>query len=781
MIRPKQKISTSEKLKDNWISENAYYWDSVCKDAIDELEANILYRAANGELIEESYTHALNPLNSENKNHTRFPAKIKNIDIINAIVMMLMGEKRRRGLNFTAVARNSNIDSVRKEMRDQAYEQMMQAEFINSFVAFAQEQGMEIDMEQIQAMSAEDIEKKVNSMPDKVAIQAQEVINYIIDYNKSFEVFMEGWFHFIVTARAFTYRDVYRDEVIHECVPPLEMKFYGYSGLTALEEAEAHVRRKRMSVNQIIDKFQGLKGFTKDVESELEAKLGYSYDSHTEIKHNSQIDPGRSAFTQMWNKLFGTDGYIYSDEDGIEVKHIVWSSMVKIGLLTTQNIFGEIIQEEVDEDYIPDEDEIIDWVWVEQKWQCYMIDDKHIVGGEPVLNCTGDYYSPKAKKSLYNGRILGMKHTSPTSIVKKGLDYQIKFNLIHYYVENLIAKNLDSISVVPLSLINSEEGLGIEGAMYYARALGFLFVDDTSKQALTALNGIKTLNSNLGQSLQGYFGLINLIKQEWEDSIGVTAPRKGQMNASDGKAVTENAIFRSSIMTEEYFAQYESMQECDLNFLLECSKYAFSEGKKATYISSDNRPAILNVDGEMLNYHDFLVRISSSGKDMDKLAQVQTLAQAFAQNADGRFTPALKAIQGDNISQIVQVMEELEVEIQASIEASKQADRDSQERVAENNRMAVEAQIEFNKYKVDQDNATKLEIARINAEQKAMSEFLNPENAEADAQAVIQNSMNREVQMQQIRTDEIKNIRDNETKKYVADKSLQVAKENKGM
>lgn len=781
MIRPKQKISTKEKFKDNWIERNAYYWDAVCKWAIDETEADVLYSAAAGELIEEAYTHVTNPFNTKEEDFKRFPAKLRNIDIINSIVVMLMGEKRKRGLDFTVVATNSNIDEIKNQLRLLAYNQSAQSEFVNSFIMYSQEAGMEIDMEMVQQRAIEEIEEDIDSMPDRVAIQGQEIIEYIMDYNKSFEVFMQGWYHFIVTGKAFTYRDVYRDEVIHEPVPPREMKFYGFSEVSNLEDAEAHVRVKKMSINQVIDRFQGIEGFTKDVENELTAKLGYTGESWTEIRHNSSIDPGNVAFTQMWRQVRGKQAYMYSDEDGIEVKHVVWSSLVKIGLLTSFNIFGEIVQEEVDEDYVPLEGETIEWVWVEQKWHCYLIDDKHVVGGEPILNCTGSYYSPKAKKSIYNGKILGTKHANTKSIVGKGIDYQAKYNTVHYYIERLVAKNLDSISVVPISLLEGDKGLGIDGAMYYASALGFLFVDDSNKNALQALNGLKTLNSNLGQSLQAYYNLLTLIKGEWEESIGVTAPRKGQMNASDGKAVTENAIFRSSIMTEEYFAQYEEMQERDLNFCLESSKYAFSEGKKSTYITRNMEASILNVDGEMLNYHDFLVRVSSSGKDMDKLAQTQALAQAFAQNANGKFTPALKAIQGNNISEIIEVMEKLETEIQRDIEAQQQAERDSQERIAQMNLEAEQTRSQLEIYKTDANNATKLEIAQMQTEQRALSEFYNPENTESDASRVLDNSANRQVQMEKIRADERKSIRDSEAKKYQADKSLQVAKENKSM
>lgn len=780
MIRPKQKLPFSKKNAE-FIEQNAFYWDAVCKNVIDDNVADLLYGAANGELDEDQYTYVTNPLNTECDKHKRFPSKMRNMDIINPIVTMLMGEKRRRGINFTTIARNSDIDNIRKQAKEKLVDENLVKMFVGFYASEAEKAGQEVDLEQMVIKSEEEIDKQVNSIPDRVAIMGQESIDYIIDYNNSFRVFLECWYHFIVTGCAFTYRDIYRDEVIHKSVPPREMKIYAYSDVNALEEAEAQVRVLKMSINQVIDKFQDIKGYTQEIEDELSARLGYTTEAASEIRHLSDVDPGQVAFTNAWRKARNTENDIYSDEDGIEVKHIVWTSLVKIGLLTTSNIFGETITEEVDEDFIPLEGEEIEWKWVEQKWHCYLLDNKHVVGGEPLLNCQGNFYSPKAKRSVYNGKILGFKHTSPRSLVARGIDYQIKYNIVHYYIERLMAKNMDNLVVVPMSLLPEKEGLDMEASMYYAYAMGFLFVDDSNPKSANALNGLKSLNLNLGQVLTQYYSILESLKAEWEVSVGTSPQRKGQMNASDGKAVTENALFRSSIMTEEYFAELEELQEDDLNALLEYSKYAFSEGKKAMYITRDLKAALLDVDGTLINYGDYLVRISSSAKDLDELNQAKGLAQAFAQNAQGRFTPALKAIKGNNISQLIETLEVLENDIQKEQEAIRQADRESAERIAENARLTAEAQVQIKRYEIDENNATKIEIKRMDVEQKTLSEFYNPENAEGDSRQVIENSMNRTIELEKIKADERKSQRDADAKKYQADKQFQIAKENKSM
>src|SRR5690606_38226879 len=209
-----------------------------------------------------------------------------------------------------------------------------------------------------------------------------------------------------------------------------------------LEDAEAHVHKVWLPINEAIDKFQDIRGFKK-ILPELEYKLGItSEEDAKEIQHFSEVAPPRSSsFDHLVKTLFNSgDDELYSDRYGIPVEHVVWDSMVKVGRVTALNIFGEIFTMEVDEDYIPIAGEEVEWVWAKQKWHCYVIDDNHVIGGEPLPYTAGTFDAPFATKSPYNGKILNMRHVNPKSIVEKGIPYQIKANILHFHIEKIIAK-----------------------------------------------------------------------------------------------------------------------------------------------------------------------------------------------------------------------------------------------------------------------------------------------------------------------------------------------------
>lgn len=793
MLRPKQRLSTTAKMQGDWIANSAKYYSDVCIPAIDERFADMLYRAANGDMDDSDYLYVLNPLNSDKEKHKKFPSKMRNMDIISNELMMMMGEKRRRGLNFTVVARNSDMESIKKDFENSLLEKRMMQMFQNEYIMQAQAEGQEVDMEQVEVMTMEQIKKKVQGVQDKVAIMGQNALDYMRDYNELDSKFVENFFHFIVTARAFSYRSVVKDEVVFDTVSPKEIRYLAHSRLRFLEDAEAISRLVRMPLNEVIDKFQGVKGFDENIIRILESKLGYETDQPVEKRNGiSEIDiPENTGFSEMWKKVrHGGDSTIYSDEMGVSVEHVTWTSEVRVGLFKGKTILGEPIEEEVDEDfeknYTLAENETIDWLWVPQEWEAYIIDDKHVVGGRAIPYSQGTYKKPTSAKKPYNGKLFNMKHVNPSSVVYKGINYQIKYNTIHYYIEKIIAKNLDKIVVMPLSLIPEKEGLDMEASMYYASALGFLWVDDSNKNFSNAINGIKVLNAELSTSLGQLWQYLKIIKEEWMELIGSTPQRKGQMNASDGKGVTENAMFRSSIMTEEYYSQIEEMQSRDMQQMMELSKTAFSEGKKATFINSDLKALLLNIDADAYCYSDYLVKVSMSGKDMQELELARQQAQALAQNAEGQFSRVLKLIRGNNISKILEEMENMEEEIQARVEQQQQAVQAHEQAIEDKKLKVSENALAGVMYAADKRSETAEEVARITAESKLYMDYYNETGGSSEVAALEGNIIKREdnqnktaVDREKINNDEKKSIRETEAKKYVADQALKVAKENK--
>src|SRR5690606_17556560 len=101
--------------------------------------------------------------------------------------------------------------------------------------------------------------------------------------------------------------------------------------------------------------------------------------------------------------------------------------------------------------------------------------------------------------------------------------------------------------------------------------------------------------------------------------------------------------------------------------------------------------------------------------------------------------------------------------------------------IEEQRRATKEAELALEKYKIDQDNSTKLRIKEMDSQIKLVSEFYNPEGGNADLVKFNEIQAKRDMEMKKIQADQEKALLDAQTKKYVADKQLQVARENKSM
>ena len=237
---------------------------------------------------------------------------------------------------------------------------------------------------------------------------------------------------------------------------------------------------------------------------------------------------------------------------------------------------------------------------------------------------------------------------------------------------------------------------------------------------------------SLGQYIASQFQLLQAIKQEWEELIGVSRQRKGQVQASDGIGATERAVFQSSVVTEEMFRRFDKLIEREFNGLLDVSKVAWKDGLKTQYITSDFREAILDIDPGMYQEAEFGVFVKNNSIEADKLRALKQLTLSFAQNGSSPVTIA-EILEGNNFSKIKEKLAEVDAKekqeaaqmAQQAQLADKQADRDF---TAQQNQLDRDSKMDIEEMKiaskvVDQDmndnginDAVDLERVRLERE-----------------------------------------------------------------
>jgi len=697
--KPKQRISSSQK-NDEWYKICADYYRDSCVQAIDPAEAAKLYNLANGILDETQYLYVTNPLGTKRPDLMGYPARLMNYDIISPNINLLMGEKTRRNFPPIVYATNSNIHSIRLDEERKKLTQLLQQEFVNYTLAM----GIPMEQEEIQT-NLQRIQQEVKNIPDQIAIDGQNTLEYIMNYTDLPRHFRKGFYDWLVTAMVFSYKDVYKGKTYYETIAADKFYYLCSPAFDFVQDGEACRAVHRFSTGAIYDRFEDDKDFKssgladfleRSVDNgSVDSKNGYYYS-----KTDTDI---RTATGELYQNIFGKNPDDYSTLD-YEVEHIQWRGSIKVGKLLVEDIFGEVTEIEVSEDFKALDSDNIEWTWKDQLYEIYVIADTYYLGGRPVPIQSGEKC-----KLLYNGRNYFSRFTKAKSLVKKGEAYQKSVNIVKYRGEQTLAKNLDKIILFPLGLIPKKEGWDEDKLMYYVRAFSFLFFDDTRPNAAQMINALKDLDMSMLQHIVQTYQIVQQIKQEWNETCGINNQRKGETGVSAGKGVTELAVASSTVMSEELFIEFEEFEQKEYTGMLELGKYAHNEGIQAHFIKSDGSRAFLNIhDPDSFLYSDFGIFVRNGAKELQKLETLRAQVQAFAQN--GASPKGIsQIIEAENFAALHGIMDDID----AKMDAIRQQELQSQQEIQASQERISQTELNYKYYDSDLDSATAIQVALI--------------------------------------------------------------------
>lgn len=667
-VLPKQKVSKAEKT-DDWYKENAkwirersnFYSD-------DRWEMVKLYQAAMGILDPKEYKYVLNPYNTPEQNMRKYPAQIRNYDIITPIVALYVGEKAERPFNHQVISVNSEAPNDFTEGLNQAVEAAMAQQIVNNLNQNGIQTG--VDSQQVPEIP-QVVEKYKESYRDKRAKFGQEALDYLkYDLNLK-DKYQEAIYDWVTVGRTYSYKDVYKNDVIHEIVPPLEI-WHGTSQTGFVEDANWAMRKTRYNLSDCIDRFH--EQLSKKNED------GQSLIDILETKFRNGNDVVSTTFNQTPNvdkisTSASTSSFL--DNDGlIDVFHCVWKSFRKFGILTYKDEFGIEQELEVNEDYKKDTskgDISLEWFWESEGHETYIIGEDIFLYMRPFQVQRNQLSNHSEIKLPYNGRLGYSERNRLQSVVKQLIPYQVLYNIYHYRSELTLARNKDKLMLMPKGLL--PDGWDTDKFLYFAEATGIAFFDETKPNAASVLNAIRGIDMGLGNYVSQMRELLAGIKAEAWDSIGMNRQKFGDIKASDGKGNTDQAVLRSSIITAEMFRRFQRFEESDSQGLLDYSKFAWIKGKKGMYITSNGQKAILDVDSEQHLESDYGVFAVDSAEEAAKLQQAKQYAFGWAQKGATPASTVLEVLASNNMSQLqefVKKAEQIEKDYQAQIQQSEQ-------------------------------------------------------------------------------------------------------------
>lgn len=751
MILPIQKLSQKEKEKrdtktgKNNIEETIDYYISCASWTTQTDEIVSLYRAVEGHIDEERYKGIQNPYGKQKDNNSpsTFNAVLKNYNILKGIANLLVGEFGRRSHEYVVSSLAPSDEMSFKDGLNVIIRNYYTQQVANTLI----EMGMELGQQSRELPPLEDYVAKFKKKFDEQRIlSGQDILDYIVAACDLDSKYIDLYWDWIIAGRFFTYKKVNHDDVYFESVPVHEMYVPMETHSRFIEDYSFAVRRQILPMFKVVDLFRGR--IPDDLIDQMETGIVNNFGTaFSDVKLT-----GRNGFIQL-PTMYTTGSsqapfqIINNSAQGIELYHVVYKTFRDYQVLTYLDAFGLEQQMEVGGDYQLNKaqgDISLKKEWENILYEGYRCMDIYI-DCKPLLENRADLSQEGLQKLPYNGTIMRSVDGSVNSIIKDGLDYQYGVNTIHFQLQKLINKNKDKLVVMPYGMVPRKKGIDTKQQMYHADATSILWVDETSPNAAIAAQMIKVLDMSLGPYIKECIDLIRYFKSEYWESIGMNAQRYADVGQNAGKAVTEQAIVRSAIITYDLTRQFDKVIEKDYQGLLDISKLAFIKGKKARYVRTDGSLAFLEMNQDDAVHHteaSYNVFVKDASIMSEGIQAMRSQALSMIQNG-GDHKVLGELWKTNNITRLTDIINKLD-------DNKKQYDQMVAQQAADNQmalQEAVNANDEENRkikyYEIDKEYDKAIDVANIKLEGTEATPTQNKE-ANSTEQALAQHKINKD-------------------------------------
>ena len=658
---PVQRCSAAEKAKPSWYANSIDYVIAAGIGANDRNDTDLKLSILRGDIPNEFYKKTINPYNASKEKYTRFPATMRNFDIMSDIIRRYVSEYYKGIHEFTVGANNPEVVLEKNAKLKQEVSRLCEQAFMEEFQRNLQQlvQDAEANGQPAESVNPQDampdmdafVENFNKNYVDDRSKQGQDVLDYIRSATKDTILYLSAMFNWCALGECYTYSDVRGDKIVKECVPVNEA--YPVPNANYLvEDFDMFARKMMMSYQQIIDTFDDvldekdrkyLEDFYAQSKNATSAPILLRYDQFFE-----RYPDYCEKFTKEERELFRKEPIrIHDNNPGLyEVWHVVWRGEARRGILTHINEIGLEEQMTVEEDYVfnPEAGDInIEWKYEPQVYEGYRIGGRNY-GIYPIKARPIAYQ--RNGKLPYNGIMEVLPLMGKFSIIKLITPFQIMRNIFIYHREMVIAKLKLAILLMPQSLIESDT----EDKIYKMAADGVLIVDDEDDTSGTKMQQVRFLQSQMGDYITQLTNLIESIKMEAREMVDMNMQRYGDIAQSSGVGTTQEAISRSSMGSVIIFQMFDEMRRADYDRDIDFGKLAFIDGLQTTFIDDQRNRRTLSLDVNSFINSDYSTTVRNEQKELDKLQHLKDWAFSAAQNGD--LEAAIAAITGDNVAAI---------------------------------------------------------------------------------------------------------------------------------
>lgn len=714
-------------------------------------ELQTYYNLYNSIFDEKDFKSITNPFKVEDG----FPATPHDFNIIRPKVDLLIGEETKRPLNFRVIRTSQEATSEMQEKEKQMILQYIEAA-ITAKMSPEEAQQFQEQLQSGEIMPPEQIAKYMDKdYKDIVENTAYHSLTYLREKLDLDNEFIKGWKDGLISGREIYYVGVLNAEPYAERVNPICFSYDKSPDLDFIEDGSWCCRKMRMPITEVYDKYYD-KLEEKDLDR-LEEMIGSTPGRN--LGDRSPVDMGIQL------RIYDNPIFEGSGKSLVNVWHCCWKSFKKIFYVTTTDDAGQPQINIVDETYQPVGNEVsVEPDWIIEVWEGYRAGSDLYFGIQPIEYQHVSIDNPNSQKLPYCGAIYSNTNSKPRSLVSILKPLQYMYIVLWYRLELAIAR--DKGKVVNMDITQIPKSMNISPAkwMHYLSSVGVNFINpyeegwnipgrEGGKPA--QFNQITALDLTMSNVIAEYIQLMDKIEELAGTISGITQQREGAVSTSEMVGNVERSVVQSSHITEPLFWVHNQCKRRVLNMLLNTAKGAWEEtGKqKLQYIFDNGERAFLDITPKFY-YEDMDVFVSDTSKDLENIQKLQQLIQPAMQNG-ASLLEAAEILTNDNFNIIKQKLKDMQTRQEQIQQQQQEAEAQQQQQLQQMQNeskqqelMLQEAQMDLQRYQIDQDNQTKIAVAQINAyrgtEELDQDQNGIPDPVEIGKQAIEQQKINQE-------------------------------------
>lgn len=714
-------------------------------------ELQTYYNLYNSIFDEKDFKSITNPFKVEDG----FPATPHDFNIIRPKVDLLIGEETKRPLNFRVIRTSQEATSEMQEKEKQMILQYIEAA-ITAKMSPEEAQQFQEQLQSGEIMPPEQIAKYMDKdYKDIVENTAYHSLTYLREKLDLDNEFIKGWKDGLISGREIYYVGVLNAEPYAERVNPICFSYDKSPDLDFIEDGSWCCRKMRMPITEVYDRYYD-KLEEKDLDR-LEEMIGSTPGRN--LGDRSPVDMGIQL------RIYDNPIFEGSGKSLVNVWHCCWKSFKKIFYVTTTDDAGQSQINIVDETYQPVGNEVsVEPDWIIEVWEGYRAGSDLYFGIQPIEYQHVSIDNPNSQKLPYCGAIYSNTNSKPRSLVSILKPLQYMYIVLWYRLELAIAR--DKGKVVNMDITQIPKSMNISPAkwMHYLSSVGVNFINpyeegwnipgrEGGKPA--QFNQITALDLTMSNVIAEYIQLMDKIEELAGTISGITQQREGAISTSDMVGNVERSVVQSSHITEPLFWVHNQCKRRVLNMLLNTAKGAWEEtGKqKLQYIFDNGERVFLDIAPKFY-YEDMDVFVSDTSKDLENIQKLQQLIQPAMQNG-ASLLEAAEILTNDNFNIIKQKLKDMQTRQEQIQQQQQEAEAQQQQQLQQMQNeakqqelMLQEAQMDLQRYQIDQDNQTKIAVAQINAyrgtEELDQDQNGIPDPVEIGKQAIEQQKINQD-------------------------------------